>query len=293
MTIQIKHAFTSAKGDGGDATLVRPSNWNAVHTTSMATLNILGRLTAGAGAFEEIPITALVAAALNSADGAAFLAALGVGGFDTGDIKYTFRTSAPTGWVMLLGGTGTPPSTIGSASSSAILRANADCLDLYTIIWNACADAEAPVSGGRGANAAADFAANKTIRIPNLVGRAPIGAGSATDAPPSGGGATTAKTLGKGYGAETVTLLTANLPPYTPAGTNGTVTVTSTVSDIARTSSGSSTGGGAFGFTYPAGYSAVTSTGSGPTFNGTPQGGTSTPVDKIHSSVALNVLVKL
>lgn len=28
----IKHAFTSAKDDGADATLVRPSNWNAEHT---------------------------------------------------------------------------------------------------------------------------------------------------------------------------------------------------------------------------------------------------------------------
>lgn len=27
----IKHAFTSLKGDGGDTTLIRPSNWNADH----------------------------------------------------------------------------------------------------------------------------------------------------------------------------------------------------------------------------------------------------------------------
>jgi hypothetical protein len=28
----IKHAFTSGVADGGDASLVRPSNWNAAHT---------------------------------------------------------------------------------------------------------------------------------------------------------------------------------------------------------------------------------------------------------------------
>jgi len=28
----MKHGFVSAKSDGGDATLVRPSNWNAAHT---------------------------------------------------------------------------------------------------------------------------------------------------------------------------------------------------------------------------------------------------------------------
>ena len=33
----IKHAFTSAKSDGGDATLVRPSDWNAGHVTPYAT----------------------------------------------------------------------------------------------------------------------------------------------------------------------------------------------------------------------------------------------------------------
>lgn len=32
----VKHAFTSAKSDGADATLVRPSNWNADHTAEGA-----------------------------------------------------------------------------------------------------------------------------------------------------------------------------------------------------------------------------------------------------------------
>lgn len=33
----VKHAFTSAKSDGADATLVRPSDWNAGHLTPYAT----------------------------------------------------------------------------------------------------------------------------------------------------------------------------------------------------------------------------------------------------------------
>lgn len=32
----VKHAFTSAKSDGADATLVRPSDWNAGHVTPYA-----------------------------------------------------------------------------------------------------------------------------------------------------------------------------------------------------------------------------------------------------------------
>ena len=33
--MSIKHAFESAKADGVDATLVRPSNWNAEHVTDL------------------------------------------------------------------------------------------------------------------------------------------------------------------------------------------------------------------------------------------------------------------
>ncbi len=35
----VKHAFTSAKADGGDASLVRPSNWNAAHTGAVEILD--------------------------------------------------------------------------------------------------------------------------------------------------------------------------------------------------------------------------------------------------------------
>jgi len=54
MTVSLKHAFTSAKPDGPDATQVQPSNWNAEHTLTCATATILGRTTAGTGAVEEL-----------------------------------------------------------------------------------------------------------------------------------------------------------------------------------------------------------------------------------------------
>lgn len=38
----IKHAFTSAKSDGGDATLVRPSDWNAEHVLTGLTSPFIG-----------------------------------------------------------------------------------------------------------------------------------------------------------------------------------------------------------------------------------------------------------
>jgi hypothetical protein len=65
--------------------------------------------------------------------------------------------------------------TIGNASSTATERANDDTEDLFIYLWNALADAQAPVSGGRGGSAAADFAANKRITLTNLKGAIPIG----------------------------------------------------------------------------------------------------------------------
>jgi hypothetical protein len=56
MAISLKHAFTSAKSDGPDSTLIQPSNWNAEHVLTMATARLLGRTTAATGAAEEISV---------------------------------------------------------------------------------------------------------------------------------------------------------------------------------------------------------------------------------------------
>jgi hypothetical protein len=54
MAVSLKHAFQSAKADGADASLVRPSNWNAEHTLTLAGSRLLGRANSVAGAAEEI-----------------------------------------------------------------------------------------------------------------------------------------------------------------------------------------------------------------------------------------------
>lgn len=56
MTISIKHKFQSAKSDGGDASLVRPSNWNDEHDLTMAASRLFGRSSGTAGAAQEIPL---------------------------------------------------------------------------------------------------------------------------------------------------------------------------------------------------------------------------------------------
>ena len=125
------------------------------------------------------------------------------GGFSTGDLKPTWKTSADSGWIMADDG------TIGDGSSGATNRANADTVTLFTLIWNNFSNALAAVSGGRGANAAADYAAHKTIALPKMLGRSIALAGT--------GSGLTARTLGATVGEENHLLTTAEMPAHTHA----------------------------------------------------------------------------
>jgi len=123
-----------------------------------------------------------------------------------------------SGWVRANG------RTIGSASSGATERANADTEAAFSVLWS---DTSLTVSGGRGANAASDFAANKTIALPDLRGRSPVGldtmgnsaAGRFTGFTFSGGSSTAIGSVG---GAATVTLITGQLPVHTHTGSAST-----------------------------------------------------------------------
>jgi hypothetical protein len=81
----------------------------------------------------------------------------------TGQMINMYNTGVLTGFVRANG------RTIGSATSGATERANADCQTLFQYLWGA--DANLAVSGGRGASAAADWAANKTLTLPDSRGR--------------------------------------------------------------------------------------------------------------------------
>lgn len=89
----------------------------------------------------------------------------------TGLAQFYVGLTAPAGWILADGG------SIGNAASGGTNRANADTEALFTLFWNSMADAQAPVSGGRGGGAAADFALNKNLTIPDMRGRAPFGTG--------------------------------------------------------------------------------------------------------------------
>lgn len=85
----------------------------------------------------------------------------------TGDVKVKYGTGVLTGFVRLNG------RTIGSATSGASERANSDAQTLFEYLWNA--DANLAVSTGRGGSSAADWAANKTITLPDFRGRVVAG----------------------------------------------------------------------------------------------------------------------
>ena len=134
----------------------------------------------------------------------------------TGTIKFTGKSSPDTGWILIQEG------TIGSASSGATVRANADTINLYSNIWNTMSDINAPVSGGRGASATADFNANKTIQLPSLPGRV-VGCSG------SGSGLTT-RSDGDTAGEETHATTTAETAAHghwIPVYTSGSVDTTS------------------------------------------------------------------
>lgn len=121
-------------------------------------------------------------------------------GFVTGDVKLTMRTAADAGWVLCNDG------TIGKTGSAATARANDDCQALFTLLWTNVANGFAPVSGGRGASAAADWAAGKTIGLTKMLGRALAVAGS--------GSGLSARQLGQTVGAETHQLTIAEMPSH-------------------------------------------------------------------------------
>lgn len=129
----------------------------------------------------------------------------------TGDLKVRYGTGALSGFVRANG------RTIGSATSGATERANADTQALFEYLWTN--DANLAVSGGRGASANADWVANKTIALPDWRGRAiaaldDMGNSAAGRLTASYFGST-ATTLGASGGAESLTLTEAQLPALT------------------------------------------------------------------------------
>lgn len=141
-------------------------------------------------------------------------------GMPTGVILPYGSTTAPTGWVR------TNAKTIGNASSAATERANADTENLFTFLWNNYSNSVCAVSSGRGVSAAADYAANKTIALPDLRGRGLFGLDDMgnTAAARLGTIISSSTTNGASGGTETHTLTSTEMPVHTHTGNTNSAT---------------------------------------------------------------------
>lgn len=141
--------------------------------------------------------------------------------FQTGDMLFLPISGTRSGWVR---GNGR---TIGNGASGATERANGDTQALFEYFWNTFSDSFCAVSGGRGANAAADFNAGKTIATLDMRSKSIFGL---DDMGNSSAGITGSSTIAAtAIGASTYTVAQANLPVTTLAVTitNGTSVVKS------------------------------------------------------------------
>jgi microcystin-dependent protein len=241
------------------------------------------RLTTSAGieVFDEASVTAIGASSSSGGGGGGSSTS---SGFETGDTMWVAVSGTRSGWVRLNG------RTIGSGSSSASERANADTQTLFEYLWNNFSNTLCPVGGGRGATAAADFGANKVIALYDMRGRSPFGLddmGNSAASIIAGGTPTTIST----GGAETVTIAQANLPNYSLSAASLTGSVGTTITNgtsVNRNSSSSkrndlaSTGGQ--DAVEDVNFSEATlSLASGTvTFGGSvPSGGSDTPANKM------------
>lgn len=121
--------------------------------------------------------------------------------FPTGIMRATHRTTPTPGFILFSEG------TIGSASSGATVRANNDTEALFKLYWNNISDTYCPVTGGRGADANADWSANKQIALPRIAGRAIAAAGA--------GDGLSVRELGFYLGEEVHQLTEAEMPSHT------------------------------------------------------------------------------
>ena len=204
-------------------------------------------------------------------------------GMPTGVVADFVGATAPTGWVLLSG------LTIGDASSGATGRAHADTSALFTLLWNSMADAEAPVPGGRGATAAADYAAHKTITLPDARGR--VVAGKDNMSGVSANRLTTpldGDTLGAAAGVESHALTTAELAVHTHGITDpGHTHAPSGGGNFAVNRSGANDMGSGSDMTY------ATTTASATTGITAANTGSGTAHPNVQPTLVLNKIIKL
>lgn len=125
MTLSLKHAFTSAKGDGTDPTEVQPSNWNAEHTITAGANTVVGNPNGTSGAASDITCTAAGRALIDDADAAAQRTTLGLGA-----VSCSGTVTTTTGNVVAGGAFNGVFTTIASSGTTNIGAAAANYLQV-------------------------------------------------------------------------------------------------------------------------------------------------------------------
>jgi hypothetical protein len=132
--------------------------------------------------------------------------------YQTGMIMLNMSSTPFTGFVNVNG------STLGSTSSGATY-AGSQYANIYANWWDNCSfpsgNAVATVTGGLGANAAADFAANKILTMPNWTNMSAIGVGSFISQAGATGGAANVTPTGSTGTTGGTALTAAQIPTIT------------------------------------------------------------------------------
>lgn len=133
-----------------------------------------------------------------------------------------------------------------------------------------------------------------TFGVPDLRGRMALPYDGTGTRITTAGCGINGQTIGDAQDKQTNTLITANTPPYTPAGTitNGAITIsyTGTIANAGAVS-GNNNGGGGGAFGVVQGSVTPTASQAASTFTGTPQGGTSAPVNNVQPSLVTGIAV--
>lgn len=121
MAVSLKHSKTSGKADGADSTLVQPSDWNAEHTLTLGTGLVLGRVTAGTGAAEELTgtqVTTLLDSFAGSLKGLVPVSVGGTTNFLRADGSWAAPTASLSNWTEAVN-TSAPNATVPVVSFKA------------------------------------------------------------------------------------------------------------------------------------------------------------------------------
>lgn len=219
----------------------------------------------------------------------ATLAATVANNFSTGDVKFTFKTVADSGWILFNDG------TIGSATSGAS-TASAACQALFLLLFAGVSDANAPIFTSAGAGttrgaqgtAAAAWAANCRMSLTKTLGRA-LGIAGA-------GSGLTSRALGDTLGSETNTIAQANLPNISLTTNITDPTHHHTINGLGTVSVQNGTGASQGNLlTTSGGVAAPLNTTDNATgiSAATPLGGSGTALNNMQPTSFLNAMVKL